>query len=193
MFCHRLNFPGGPAVSFLDEIREPELKDIFLYWLGKRSGKAIPTRNDIGPASINPNYLPHLFMYRKEASGRFRCILVGTEIVNVFHRDETGQYLDEIVPSHSRDSRLQLFARCVDEVRPVYYRGPALIHTRERRRLGRLLLPLSSGSEAADHIFGMAQFGPVLDNLPPGLPLPEIEKPVVIAVASDEDMQTGAN
>lgn len=193
MFCHWLNFHSGPAVSFLDEIREPELKEVFLYWLGKRSGRAIPPRHDIGPAGINPNYLPHLFMYRREANGRFRCILVGTEIVNVFHRDETGRYLDEIMPAYSRNSRLKLFARCVDEVRPVYYRGPALIHTRERRRLGRLLLPLSSGSETADHIFGMVLFGPVLDSLPPGRPVPESEEPAAIAVASDEDMQTGSD
>jgi len=192
MFCHRLNFPGGQAVPFLDEIREPELKEIFLYWLEKRSGRAVPLREDIGPAGIDPHHLPHLFMYRKEANGRFRCILVGTEIVNVFHRDETGRYLDEIMPAHSRNSRLKLFAHCVDEVRPVYYRGPALIHTRERRRLGRLLLPLSSGGETADHIFGMALFGPVLDSLPPGQPLPQSEEPAAIAVASDEDMQPGS-
>lgn len=180
----------GRILAFLDEIREPELKEIFLYWLGKRSGRAVPLRDDIRPVGIDPHHLPHLFMYRKEAGGRFRCILVGTEIVNVFHRDETGQYLDEIVPPHSRDSRLKLFARCVDAERPVYYSGPALIHTRERRRLGRLLLPLSSGGETADHIFGMALFGPVLDSLPLGSPLPESEEPATIAVASDEDMKT---
>ena len=179
-------------MAFLDEIREPELKDVFLYWLGKRSGRAVPLRDDIGPAGIDPQHLPHLFMYRKEAGGRFRCILVGTEIVNVFHRDETGRYLDEIMPPHSCNSRLKLFARCVDAARPVYYRGPALIHTRERRRLGRLLLPLSSGGETADHIFGMALFGPVLNSLPLGLPLPESEEPATIAVASDEDLQTGS-
>jgi hypothetical protein len=180
-------------VSFLDEIREPELKEVFLYWLGKRSGRAVPLRGDIGPAGIDPRHLPHLFMYRKEANGRFRCILVGTEIVNVYHRDETGRYLDDIVLAPSRHSRLKLFARCVDEVLPLYYRGPALIHTRERRHLGRLLLPLSSSGETADYIFGMALFGPVLDNLPPGLPLPEREEPTAIAVASDADMRTGSD
>lgn len=179
-------------MTFLDKIREPELKEIFLYWLGKRSGRAVPLRNDIGPAGIDPRHLPNLFMYRREAGGRFRCILVGTEIVKVFHRDETGQYLDEIVPPHSRNGRLKLFARCVDSERPVYYRGPALIHTRERRRLGRLLLPLSSSGEATDHVFGMALFGPVLDSLPLGLPLPESEEPTTIAVARDKDLQADA-
>lgn len=179
-------------MSFLDEIREPELKELFLFWLKKREGGAIPLRKDIGPAGIKPGYLPHLFMYHREANGRLRCILVGTGIVKTFHRDETGQYLDEILPPHSRNSRLMLFTRCLDERRPVYYRGPALFHTRERRRIGRLLLPLSSGAECADHIFGMALFGPLLNSLPAGQPLPESEEPAAIAIASDEDLGPGS-
>lgn len=181
--------PGRLAVSFLDKIREPELKDIFLYWLGKRSGRAVPLRKDIGPAGIDPQHLPHMFMYRTEANGRFRCVLVGTEIVKVFQRDETGLYLDEILPAYSRKSRLKLFARCVDDQRPVYYAGPALIPTRDHRRVGRLLLPLSSGGEGSDHVFGIVKFGPILDNLPGGRPFPKIEEPAVIAVASDEDLR----
>lgn len=178
-------------MSFLDEIREPELKELFLFWLKKREGRAIPLRKNIGPAGIRPGYLPNLFMYHREDGVRLRCILVGTGIVKIFQRDETGQYLDEILPLHSRNSRLILFARCLDEMRPVYYRGPALIHTRERRRIGRLLLPLSSGAECADYIFGMSLFGPLLSSLPAGQPLPESEEPVAIAVAGDEDLIPG--
>jgi hypothetical protein len=177
-------------VSFLDEIKEPELRDTFLYWLGKRSRRTVPLRKDIGPADINPQYLPQLFMYRKEPGGRFRCILVGTEIVKIFQRDETGLYLDEILPAYSSKGRLRLFARCVEERRPVYYAGPALIPTRDRRRVGRLLLPLSSDGEVADHIFGIVMFGPILDCLPGGMPFPDVEEPTAIAVASDEDMPT---
>lgn len=177
-------------MSFIDDVREPELKELFRFWLKLRNGRPIPLRKDIGPAGIAPRYLPHLFMYRREANGRFRCILIGTGLVHVFHRDETGMYLDEILPSHSRSSRLMLFARCADDGRPVYYSGPALIHTRERRRLGRLLLPLTSGGEVADYVFGMALFGPILGNLSPGTALPENETPAVIAIASEDDMIT---
>ncbi len=175
-------------MSFLDKIKEPELKELFFYWLEKRAGRVIPLRVDIGPGDIGPQHLPHLFMYRKEASGRFRCILVGTEIVKIFQRDETGLYLDEILPAHSSKARLRLFARCVDEQRPVYYGGPALIPTRDRRRVGRLLLPLSSDGKIADHVFGIVRFGPILDRLPGGTPFPKIEEPTAIAVASNKDM-----
>ena len=159
-----------------------------MYWLEKRAGRAIPLRQDIGPGDIGSQNLPHLFLYRKEASGRFRCILVGTEIVKIFQRDETGLCLDEILPAYSRESRIKLFARCVEDQRPVYYGGPALIPTRDRRRVGRLLLPLSSDGKVADHVFGIVRFGPIMDSLPGGMPLPEVEEPTTIAVASDRDM-----
>ena len=179
---------NGQTVAFLDEIREPELREVFLYWLAKRSGRTVPLRKDIGPAGIDPRHLPHLFMYRREADGRLRCVLMGTEIVKIFQRDETGLYLDDILPDHSRKSRLKLFARCVDDQRPVYYAGPALIPTRDRRRVGRILLPLSSDGEVSDHIFGIARFGPILDSLPGGRPFPKIEEPAIIAIAEDEDL-----
>jgi len=196
-FCdyipHRLLiFAGESHLSFIDEIRQPDIKELFLFWLEKRGGRTIPLRKDIGPTGIKPRHLPYLFIYRREAGGRFRCILIGTEIVKVFHRDETGMYLDEIVPAHSRSSRLKLFSRCVDDARPVYYSGPALIHTRERRRVSRILLPVSSDGGAADHIFGMSLFGPILDKLPMGTAFPENEEPAVIAIASDEDLDTAS-
>lgn len=176
-------------MAFFDDIRESELKELFRHWLQRRNGCALPLRKDIGPTGINPAYLPHLFMYRREVGGRLRCILIGSEIVAVFHRDETGRYLDEIVPPESGSSRLKLYARCVDEARPIYYAGPALIPTGDRRRVCRLLLPLSSDGVAADHVFGMALFGPLLNNGRQGTAIPLRTDPAAIAVAGDEDLQ----
>ena len=175
-------------MPFLDAIREPELKELYRFWLGKRQGRPVPLRRDIRPAEIDYRYLPNLFIYRREADGRFRCILIGTEMVSVFHRDETGMFLDEILPPSARENRLALFARCVDESRPVYYAGPAMIHTRERRSVARLLLPLASDGALADHIFGMALFGPVLENPAPGRPSPKHDAPEIVAVADDADI-----
>jgi len=41
-------------------------------------------------------------------------------------------------------------------------------------------------------LFGKALFGPVLNSLPPGRPLPEREKSASIAVANVEDMLPGS-
>lgn len=179
-------------MAFFDDIREPELKEVFRHWLQRRNGYAVPLRKDIGPAGINPAYLPHLFMYRREPGGRLRCILIGSELVTVFRRDETGLYLDEIVSPESGNSRLKLFARCVGEARPVYYAGPAQIPMGDRRRVSRLLLPLSSDGATVDHVFGMALFGPLLERAPQGTPIPLRADPAAIAVAGEEDLQYGS-
>jgi len=175
-------------LSFLDSIAETELRHIYLYWLERRQGRQIPRRGDIRPNEIDPQYLPSLFLYRREDNGRFRCLLVGTELVKIFQRDETGSYLDEILPPNLSASRLKLFARCVEERRPIYYAGPALMMMRERRRVGRLLLPLSSDGGKAEFVFGIATFGPILDCLPGGMPFPDTEEPASVITANDEDM-----
>jgi hypothetical protein len=126
-------------------------------------------------------------MYRVE-NGRFRCILVGTRIVEVFGRDETGMFLDEILlPKHAA-SRQRLFERAARDRLPVYYVGPAPTRNAEYPRVSRLLLPVSSDGLAADHIFGIVKFGPAGEYAPNDGSLSGRFEPARIAVATKQDL-----
>lgn len=175
-------------MAFVDAISDAEIRDVYGYWLRKRAGGRIPLKSSIDPVEVGPGLLPNLFMYRLEGD-RFRCILVGTAIVRNFGRDVTGMFLDEIVPAPHAASRQRLFERAVRDRLPVYYAGPAVVRTRERRRVSRLLLPLSSDGTNADHVFGIAMFGPAEDRAREDMRLnrPD-EPPAIIAVASEEDL-----
>lgn len=175
-------------MAFVDAIADAEIRDVYRYWLNKRAGGRIPLKVSIDPVEFAPGWLPNLFMYRLEGE-RFRCILVGTEIVRVFGRDETGMFLDEIVPPAHAASRQRLFERAARDRIPVYYAGPALLPKRQRRRVSRLLLPLSSDGTTADHIFGIAKFGPVDDRASEDMQLSgRDEAPAVIAMATEDDL-----
>lgn len=145
----------------------------------------MPGRADIGPADFPRDWLPHLFMYKLESNGRFRCILIGTRMVEIFGRDETGGFLDELLPDPMRASRLRLFERAARDRRPIYFEGPAALAARYRWTR-RLLLPLSAEGDDTGFIFGMALFGPVENDLEPKLLEPG--RLARILIATDDDL-----
>lgn len=174
-------------MAFVDEIHDGDIKDVYAYWLGKRAGGRVPMKQSLDPVEFGSGWLPNMFMYRVEGR-RFRCILVGTKIVQIFGRDETGMFLDEILPREHAPSRRRLFERTVRDRLPVYYAGPALLPTRENRRVSRLLLPVSSDGVSADHIFGIAKFGPAGKSGPKDASLNGRFEPAKIVIATERDL-----
>ncbi len=179
-------------MGFIDEIPDRGIRDVFAYWLGKRAGKRIPLKSSIDPLEFQPDWLPNLFMYRVEDS-RFRCILVGTRIVQVFGRDETGMFLDEMLPPEHATSRQRLFERAVRDRLPVFYVGPALTPDPKYPRVSRLLLPISSDGVAADHIFGIVKFGTADRRALGDARLSRGFEPARIVIATERDLDPPAS
>jgi len=174
-------------MAFMDELPAGGIRDVYVYWLGKRRNGRLPLRRDINPVELNPEWLPNLFMYRVE-DGRFRCILVGTRIVQVRGRDETGTFLDEILPREHAASRQRLFERAARDRVPVFYSGPSLGPSQEYSRVSRLLLPVSSDGVASDHIFGIVTYaGSAIGGSGRGSVVNR-SAPARIAVATEEDL-----
>lgn len=147
-------------MAFTKKIREREIREIFQYWLERRPRGGVPDRGSIDPRTIPHKYLPSLFLYESEPGGRFRCKLIGTEIARVLGKDETGQYLDEMLDPAVAEERTNLFKQAVASGRPVYYRYRALTARGEQRLFSRILLPVSSGRGKVDQVFGMVRCGP---------------------------------
>jgi len=181
------NRAWGDIMAFFDEIPVGGIRDVYAYWLGKRRNGRLPLKQDIDPIEFKPHWLPDLFMYRFE-DGRFRCILVGTRIVQVRGRDETGMFLDEVLPREHAASRQRLFERAARDRVPVFYSGPSLDPSREFPRVSRLLLPVSSDGIASDHVFGIARYEKSPGReLRPGTPSSRAI-PARIVVATQEDL-----
>jgi hypothetical protein len=149
-------------MKFLEAIKEPELRDVYRFWLAKRPAGGIPLKRNINPAEMPPAILPRLSMYRSEPDGRIRITLAGTEIVAIFRREETGLCLDEVIPEHCRTQRLGMIRKALENRAPLYFSGKTVFSTMEQRPIARLMLPLSSDGARADHLLGAIVVGPIL-------------------------------
>src|SRR3546814_15809427 len=84
------------STSAADVIVEPELREIYHYWSGKRGGRCYPTRADIRPEEIK-RLLPFVLLLDVLDEGRhFRFRLVGTDAASGI--DPTGKLLHEAAP-----------------------------------------------------------------------------------------------
>lgn len=151
-------------MEFAQRIHEQEIRDIYRYWLDRRPPGGVPDRGSIDPRAIPHRYLPNLFLYECDAGMRFRCKLIGTDLVRILGGDETGMYLDEILDPPVARERQRLFAEAIETGLPVYYRYRAPAARGRQRTFSRILLPVAARPGRPDHIFGMALYGPAEDS-----------------------------
>jgi len=160
--------------------------DCWAFWQSRRRENAIPVRRDIDPIDMPLRILPNLFIYERNADGRFRCRLFGSELCAKFAEDATGRYLDEMLPDNARAKRLEIFSTVLDQRRPGVYVGRLVATRREWLSFRRLLLPVSSDGSAADLIFGMVIFPSVREGEP--FDAHASEKVNIVAYATDADL-----
>lgn len=147
--------------NFEERIQEEEIRAIFRYWLERCPPGGIPDWDSINPATIPYQYLPNLFLYQCDGSQRFRCKLVGTDLVRVLGRDETGRYLDETHDGPPATECHEIFAKAVQSALPVYYRYRGVAAHGQQRTFSRILLPVAAGRDRPAQIFGMMLYGPL--------------------------------
>lgn len=131
----------APAVPFADT---PLLLEAALYWAAKRSSRPMPHRRDISPIDMPRMLLPSLVIAELLADPfRVRIRLVGTEIVERYGMDFTGQLTTDFMTGDYLDYVNGLFRRVADSGAPVYSESQFRWNQGGFRRTRRLMLPLS--------------------------------------------------
>lgn len=83
-------------VAFRAQLVIAEQRQLYDYWLERAAGTAMPARRDIRPADI-PRLLPNISLIDVEPPPRrFRFRLAGTRIRDIYDREVTGLYLDDL-------------------------------------------------------------------------------------------------
>lgn len=134
---------GAPS-----DIREPYLRGLWQYWSSKRESPALPGRAAISPLEMRA-WLGHLLLMDVIDAGRdFRYRLHGTQLVQLFGADLTGQLVSGL-PVRDVD-RLLAEGRLVVASRSWHYTEETVVAEKQHIAISKLILPLAANARDVD-------------------------------------------
>jgi PAS domain S-box-containing protein len=142
-------FPDGKLPKHLPS--HPELDALLALWYEVREAGALPNRGDI-TLDIMTRWAPHLSIALVLPDGRFQFRLFGSELGNVYGRDLTGSFLDELTP-HDLWSVVTEHYRAVVRTGEPQFAPISVSNGRWYNEVSRLLLPLS-GNDDVNFVMG---------------------------------------
>lgn len=148
--------PESQALDLCSSELDPRLRQLFDYWLSKKTSDRLPGRQHILPEEIH-TLLPHLVLYDVLPElGRydFRVRLIGTQFADMLGRDITGRLLSDAADILHY---AQLHKRLTDIVEtrlPAY--GISHVHNPARSFISflHLTLPLANDGVTVDMLIG---------------------------------------
>jgi len=118
-----------------------------------RNGK-LPASADFPPESLTPwmGHIQIVELVRADNTNRYRVRLVGTRIVYYEGRDNTGLFLDDVIPMEQRAEILEPYARCAETRAPVHSAFYSCSEDAISSQLERLILPLAADGATIDQV-----------------------------------------
>jgi hypothetical protein len=135
---------------------DPILGGALAYWKQKRGGRRMPARRDFDPAEV-PTLLPHVQLIDL-VGGRFHYRLVGTELVQMFGRDYTGTFPEELFPGTRGRMICEVYTAVREARQPMFLRNRYLTTKNLDLLANRLYLPLSEDDCEVNMILGALTF-----------------------------------
>ena len=120
----------------------PELDALKALWIDVTGARALPSRKEFDLDIMN-QWAAHLSVAVVTPDGRFQFRLFGTELANVYGRDLTNCFLDELTPIDLWSVVIMHYKDVVQTQRPLF--APISVSNgRWYTEVSRLLLPLSA-------------------------------------------------
>jgi hypothetical protein len=148
-------FHHAKHLPFSRRLAQPDMAGLCDYWIALGGGTRVPDFRAFDPLAV-PRTLPDLQILRREAGGRYRMGLTGANVAELMGGDNTGKYLDEVVPAARYAARVAMFDTALRTGLPVAFRALLATHGREHRLYKRFLLPFVDKDPAADLVLSMA-------------------------------------
>jgi hypothetical protein len=148
----RPSVPSGDqlaaAAAAPPDIHDQRLRGLWGYWSGKRRGAALPGRASISPLEMR-SWLGSLLLMDVVDAGRdFRYRLHGTQLVQLFGADLTGQLVSALPV---RDvERLLGEGRTVVASRSWHYTEETVVAEKQHIAISKLILPLAADGQDVD-------------------------------------------
>lgn len=116
----------GPDIAFRAQLVIPEQRQLYDYWLSRWTDGQLPDRGALHPKDF-ARLLPFVSLIDVEKiSGRCKVRLAGTRLRDVYDRETTGLYVDDLDWGDKREYWLTAYARIVNDGKPAQgvVRGP---------------------------------------------------------------------
>jgi hypothetical protein len=113
-------------VAFRAQLIIAEQRQLYDYWAAIALGRSMPSRHDISPAHF-PRLLPYISLLERTA-GRLKVRLAGTRLRDIYEREITGLFLDEIDWGEKKAYWEAVYEHVTKTLRPAQgvVRGPRL-------------------------------------------------------------------
>lgn len=142
-------------------LKDSELKELYDYWLTKRSDGRLPGRRDIDPLEV-PRLLKNLaFLEVVGDAEDFVFVLAGSRIEEVHARSLKGVSLGDLREVLEKTPDSDDYVSAVREGEPQFQQASMKEYGKEHWACRRLILPLSSDGERIDCLLMGAVFSSV--------------------------------
>jgi hypothetical protein len=113
-------------VAFRAQLIIAEQRQLYDYWASIAAGRSMPSRDDISPAHFK-HLLPFISLLER-AGGRLKVRLAGTRLRDIYEREITGLFLDEIDWGEKQTYWNAVYDHVTKTLRPAQgvVRGPRL-------------------------------------------------------------------
>jgi len=133
-------------------------RQFYDYWLSIAPPGRLPGRQHVQPEQMSP-WLSRMWLldvFRDPL--RFRCRLVGSDMVRSIGYEVTGRWLDEVHPLSVKEPRSRdRFRLVADQGRPTWRRGlPQWARQPEFKLVESLILPLAADGRTVDKIIALS-------------------------------------
>jgi len=155
--------------DFREQLGDPDLIRFYDFWVALRRDRAMPSRKDLDPLHIPPEFLPNLMLIDVLSEPRrYRYRLVGTHVTTASGEDRTGRTFENVGFFKVHPVVLEQYDRVVDTGQPFHSLEPFTnFISGSTYDVDRLLLPLSSDGRTVDMLIVLFHFktGPFARSL----------------------------
>ena len=146
----------------LESVKSPLLREAYALWNGKRGTRRMASRADFDPMEM-PGLLSSIILVDVEDGGaRLKIRLSGTKVVEMYGKDFTGMYMDEIDFGDVREKILEEYHLPVSEKRPVFSNHEFRKLNDYHHTIERAIFPLSNDDQTVDKLIAFLDFERVL-------------------------------
>jgi hypothetical protein len=139
-------------------VRNERLRRLLEHWLARRGDRLAPLRTSIDPTELGP-ILPSVWLCDfLPAEQRFRMRLAGEDINQLYGRNVSQCYFEDIIAPAMLPDVLRRYRRVVSEPAILHCGGHIYLASNRSEVGERLVLPLADESGAIVHVIGASMY-----------------------------------